>query len=103
MSGQSWRKREGLATPAGLSALRSHGPAGTFEQDDMGNWEECTQTCRGVVTRRVPLNLQMGLGHERFDENLMAWASDFRISENNQRHFYWRWAEMMSASSWAEL
>ena len=26
-------------------------PSGTFEQDDMDNWQECTRTCRGVVTR----------------------------------------------------
>ena len=45
----------------------------------------------------------MGLGHERFDEDLQAWASDFRISENNLRHFYRRWAALMAARSWAEL
>jgi nitrite reductase/ring-hydroxylating ferredoxin subunit len=86
-----------------LAGLRSFSPAGTFEQDDMDNWQECTQTCRGVVSRRVPLNTQMGLGHDRFDPQLGAWASAYRLSENSHRHFYRRWAQLMSAQSWAEV
>lgn len=86
-----------------LSGVRGFGPSGTFEQDDMDNWQECTQTSRGVVSRRYPLNMQMGLGHERFNEELGAWASDFRLSESNHRQFYRRWAEVMAADSWAEL
>jgi len=80
-----------------LMSIRSFGPAGTFEQDDMDNWEECTRTCRGAVSRDLELNMQMGLGHESFDEDLMAYASDFRISESFHRRFYGRWAEMMAA------
>src|ERR1700761_214542 len=49
-----------------LGAVRGFSPSGTFEQDDMDNWQECTQTCRGVVSRRAFLNTQMGLGYERF-------------------------------------
>ena len=86
-----------------LAGLRAFGPAGTFEQDDMDNWQECTQTCRGVVARRYDLNLQMGLGHERFNEDLGAWASDFHYSESNQRRFYRRWGQLMAANSWANL
>ena len=80
-----------------ISTLRSFSPAGTFEQDDMGNWEESTRSARGVVARRYPLNNQMGIGHEKFDENLMAWASDVSTSEHNQRAFYQRWLELMSS------
>jgi phenylpropionate dioxygenase-like ring-hydroxylating dioxygenase large terminal subunit len=86
-----------------LTGVRGFSPSGTFEQDDMDNWQECTQTCRGVVSRRLPLNTQMGLGHERFDADLMGWASDFRMSESNHRHFYRRWAQLMGATSWAEV
>jgi phenylpropionate dioxygenase-like ring-hydroxylating dioxygenase large terminal subunit len=86
-----------------LSGVRGFGPSGTFEQDDMDNWQECTRTGRGVVARRHPLNMQMGLGHERFNESLKAWASDFRLSESNHRSFYQRWAQVMAAESWAEL
>lgn len=86
-----------------LGSLRSFGPAGTFEQDDIDNWQECTQTARGVVSRRYQLNMQMGQGQERFDEDLKAWTSGFCVSESNQRHFYERWAQMMAAEDWAQL
>ena len=80
-----------------LAGIRGFSPSGTLEQDDMDNWQQCTQTSRGVVSRRLSLNMQMGLGHERFDESLQGWASDFRFSESNQRAFYKQWALMMSA------
>ena len=86
-----------------LAGVRGFSPSGTFEQDDMDNWQECTRTCRGVVSRRAFLNTQMGLGHERFDEGLNAWASDFRMSESNHRQFYGRWAQLMTGASWSEL
>ena len=86
-----------------LAGVRGFSPSGTFEQDDMDNWQECTRSCRGVVSRRSVLNTQMGLGHERFDEGLNAWASDFRMSESNHRQFYRRWAELMAAEKWAEV
>ena len=86
-----------------VAGVRGFSPSGTFEQDDMDNWQECTRTCRGVVARRMALNNQMGMGHERFDEDLKASASDLRISESNHRQFYRRWARMMDAASWAEV
>jgi 3-phenylpropionate/trans-cinnamate dioxygenase alpha subunit len=45
----------------------------------------------------------MGLGHERFDKELGAWASEYRYSELNHRGFYRRWAQLMAAESWADL
>ena len=86
-----------------LAGVRGFSPSGTFEQDDMDNWQECTQTCRGVMSRQLPVNTEMGLGHERFDEGLNAWASDFRMSESNHRQFYGRWAQLMKAESWSEI
>ena len=86
-----------------LGGIRGFSPSGTFEQDDMDNWQACTQAARGVVGRRHSLNIQMGMGHEGYDEELGAWASDFRMSESNHRAFYRRWAQMMDAESWAEL
>jgi hypothetical protein len=50
------------------------------------------------VARQMPLNTQMGMGHDRFDPELGAWASEFRMSENNHRHFYRRGAELMEAA-----
>lgn len=86
-----------------LAGMRVFGVAGTFEQADMDNWEQCTKTCHGVVSQRIPLNTTMGLGHERFREDLGARASDFRLSEINHRQFYRRWADLMTADSWPEL
>jgi len=45
----------------------------------------------------------MGLGHERFDQDLNAWASNFRMSESNHPQFYQRWVQLMTAESWAEM
>ncbi|MBV8088022.1 MAG: hypothetical protein JO139_00325 [Alphaproteobacteria bacterium] len=53
--------------------------------------------------RAVPINNQMGLGHDRFDAALGAWASDSGFSESNHRQFYGRWAQLMAADSWAEI
>ncbi len=85
-----------------LSGVRGFSPSGTFEQDDMDNWQECTQTCRGVMSRQMPVNNQMGMGHERFDEALGALASDFGFSESNHREFYRRWAELMTPAELAQ-
>jgi 3-phenylpropionate/trans-cinnamate dioxygenase alpha subunit len=85
-----------------LAGARVFGPGGTFEQDDMDNWQGCTQTGHGVVARCYDLNYQMGLGHERFDPALGASASDYRYSESNHRGFYRRWAELMTAERWPE-
>ena len=83
-----------------VNGLRGFGPSGTFEQDDMDNWQECTHTSRGVVSRRFDLNMQMGLGHEQYRPDLGGWASDYRLSESNHRQFYRRWAELMAADRW---
>jgi hypothetical protein len=45
------------------ASIRGFSPSGSFDQDDMDNSQECTQTCRGVMSRRMPLNTGMGLGH----------------------------------------
>ena len=104
----TWVYVDKTAPPELKEAVRRTGvwsqrPAGNFEQDDMDNWQACTETCRGVVSCRFPLNMQMGLGNERFDEDLGAWANDFWISESNHRRFYQRWAQLMAANSWAEV
>ena len=85
------------------SAIWGFGPSGTFEQDDMDNWQECTQTSRGVMARRVMLNYQMGLGRESYNEDYEAVIADFRYSDSNQRFFYKRWSDLMAAESWATL
>jgi nitrite reductase/ring-hydroxylating ferredoxin subunit len=104
----SWVYVDKAAPPAVKEAIRINGvrvfsPSGTFEQDDMDNWQGCTETGRGAVARRLPLNYQMGLGRETFDPELRALVSDYRYSESNHRGFYRRWAQLMAAGSWDEV
>ena len=86
-----------------IAAVRGFSPSGSFEQDDMDNWQECTRTSQGVVARRYPLNYSMGLGHEGYDAELGGWASDYRFSELIHRNFYRHWANMLVTDDWAEL
>ena len=80
-----------------LGVIRGFSPSGTLEQDDMDNWQECTRTSRGVVSRRMPLNTTQGLGHEGYDESLLTYASDYRFSEVANRDFYRHWARLMES------
>ena len=82
------------------TAIRTFGPSGVFEQDDMDNWEGCSMSGRGVVSRRHDLNISMGLGHASYDEELGGMASDYRLSENNHRAFYRRWSQLMDSNGW---
>jgi hypothetical protein len=86
-----------------LTNMRAFGPSGSFERDDMDNCQECTRGCRGAVSRRMLLSTQMGLGHERFDPDLNAWASDFRMTESNYGQFYRRWVQLLGADSWTRM
>jgi 3-phenylpropionate/trans-cinnamate dioxygenase alpha subunit len=104
----SWAFADKAAPPEMKEAVRrtaiwGFSPSGTFEQDDMDNWQECTNTCRGVMSRRVPINNQMGMGHGSFSEELKAWQSDHRWTEENHRAFYQRWADLMGAESWRDV
>jgi len=104
----SWGFCDRASPPEVKEAIRIAGvqvfsPTGTFEQDDMDNWEQCTKTCHGAVSARYWLNTQMGLGHEGFNKYLEAFASDYPLSEHNHRRFYRRWAELMAAESWSNL
>ena len=87
---------------ARVAGIQSFGPSGVFEQDDMDNWQQCSEAGRGTVSRRMRLNYQMGLGHEAFDPELQALVSDHRYSDSNHRQFYRRWSEMMAGNAWGE-
>ena len=86
-----------------LCSLRSFSPGGDFEQDDMDNWQECTTTARGLMSRRLPINQTMGMGHDEFREELMAHASDNPISEVGHRKFYEYWERLMNAEKWSDV
>ncbi len=52
-----------------LYTLRTFSAAGMFEQDDGENWNMCTESAKGWVSRQHELNYQMGLGHETHNED----------------------------------
>ena len=91
-----------ISNSLGARQVRTFGPGGAFEEDDAENWQECTRSSRGVVAQRYPMNLTMGLGHERRSEEFPGLESGLP-SEMNQRAFYRRWLELMTATSWAEI
>lgn len=97
----AWVLVERAAPPTVKDAIRLHclrrfSPGGTWEQDDADNWMQATQSARGVAARRVPLNYQMGLGHEGPHDDLPGRVGPF-FSDTCQRNFYRHWAELMSA------
>ena len=79
-----------------LHELHRHGPAGTWEADDMDNWIQSSAAGLGRVSRRYPVNMQMGLGHEADHPDLPGKVGAIQ-AEINQRAFYSRWAELMGA------
>ena len=48
--------------------VRTFGPGGIFDQDDMENWEECTAAARGPAAKRYTLHHKMGLYRETATE-----------------------------------
>lgn len=82
--------------------MRYSGPGGLTEQDDMENWNYASEASRGVIARRYPYNYQMGMGFEGSREDWPGQISE-GISEQNQRGFYKRWAELMAGTSWEIL
>ncbi len=85
-------------------ALRYSGPAGMTEQDDMENWNYAAAASKGTIAKRYPYSYKMGLGHAmKVDDLEGAIISDHTTTEENDRNFYKRWAELMDAPSWDDL
>ena len=82
--------------------IRGLGPGGMTEQDDMENWNYASAASRGVIARRHPYNYQLGLD-SRADVDFPTGLVDNIPSEQNQRGYYRRWAELMDAESWNDL
>ena len=70
------------------------GPAGIESQDDAAIWSSIAKNAAGTIAVRHPLNLQMGLGHERYHEDLPGRVSNV-LSEMNQRAFYATWQRLL--------
>jgi phenylpropionate dioxygenase-like ring-hydroxylating dioxygenase large terminal subunit len=82
--------------------LRYSGPGGMTEQDDMENWTSATDGARGMVARRYPFNYQLRLSDVPRRGEVPGLITDLP-SEQNQRGFYRRWGELMSAARWEQL
>ena len=83
-------------------SMRTFSPAGILEMDDGENWEHSTSVNRGFVTRNQKLCYMMGNTHE-VAQGLPGTATHGQLSDQNQRLFYKRWAEMMSADDWGGM
>jgi hypothetical protein len=77
--------------------VRTFGPSGIFEQDDMENWEECTRVNSGAIAQRHTLHHGMGL-HLAPDPNFpgpgTAWPGSY--GERTQLCFYAEWKRWMT-------
>ena len=83
------------------------GPAGILEVDDGENWRECQEGMSGVVGRRQPTNMFLGLGRERTGEELgeggLPGKGGEVWSEVNQRQFIRHWRAYMTTDGAADL
>lgn len=80
------------------------GPAGLAEQDDGENWSHSTRGAMGAFSKTIPVNYQMGMGHDRVAVDPSGQSCiETVISEHAQRWTYQAWQEWMLADSWAEL
>ncbi|MXO69992.1 Rieske 2Fe-2S domain-containing protein [Altererythrobacter marinus] len=82
---------------------RTFSPTGMFESDDGENWEHCTHSNAGVVTRRQKLHYGLGLDSAIDHEEFPGKIHRVQLNDANQRAFYKRWADLMSASDWSSL
>jgi phenylpropionate dioxygenase-like ring-hydroxylating dioxygenase large terminal subunit len=78
--------------------LRYTGPGGMTEQDDMENWAYATIASKGAMARKLPYNLQQGLGRAEDSESPLKGAryAGGYVSESNAMVFYNRWQELMA-------
>ena len=76
--------------------LQRHGPSGILEQDDGENFGQVSASSRTPLARELPFDYTMGIGHERFHEDLPGQIGD-GVGEMNQRGFYRRWTQEMNA------
>jgi phenylpropionate dioxygenase-like ring-hydroxylating dioxygenase large terminal subunit len=86
-----------------IGSQANNGAAGLFEQDDVDNWRQVTESSRSRFVRQFPQDLSMGIGHAGTHAEYPGIVSDRYISESNQRLFYQRWEQFMNAESWADI
>ena len=76
--------------------VRTFGPGGIFDQDDMENWEECTAAARGPAAKRYTLHHKMGL-YRATAQNWGGPGTCYPDSygEMTQRAWYAEWLRQM--------
>lgn len=79
------------------------GPAGTVEQDDVNNWYQVTASGKLLTGSQYPMNFQLGLNREKRTSELAPGRLSVGTTEDGQRDFYGRWAEIMDAPSWDQI
>lgn len=84
-------------------ALRSCGPTGVTESDDMENWNYAKAASSGTIARRLDYPFQSGLGHAYSDDRVPGMVVNQLSAEENQRSRLRRWVQFMEAGSWDEL
>lgn len=77
--------------------VRTFGPAGVYDQDDMENWEDCTRASLGPAAKQYTLHHRMGLNREP----LADWpgpgtAYPDSYGEMTQRSWYAQWLSYMT-------
>jgi ethylbenzene dioxygenase subunit alpha len=83
--------------------LLTFGPAGLFDNDDGDNLQAITEQSRGWRTRQMDLYTHMALGRSGPRAGMPGDVALGVVSEHNQRYFYRRWQEHMTARSWREV
>jgi hypothetical protein len=86
-----------------LGMIRSFSPGGQFEQDDGENWLEIQKVMKGRIARRTPLNVQMGLGHDQWDDPVFPGKTNAVYGEMAARGMYQRWSDLMTMESWSDI
>ncbi len=81
-----------------LFTLRTFSPSGLLEQDDGENWGEIQKVLKGTVQKRYAFNYQMGLGHEREDQEGYPGRLSYVMSEGAARGFYRRYTQLMDSA-----
>jgi len=84
-------------------AMMTFSPTGVFEMDDGENWEYCTKTSRGKVTRYQDLYVGLGMDTRLTDSELPGNVFKGQLNEANARAYYQRWKDLLQARSWAEV
>jgi len=83
--------------------MMTFSPSGVFEMDDGENFEFSTRTVRGAEGRRRPIYYGLSRGSKIKHNELPGNVYRGQINDANQRAYFRRWADFMSAETWSEV